>query len=225
MKEDDDFLDIYDKLYHLNTALSNREQKMSQSAEFKVFETEMSQILEVSRKAHLVEKKKYVSSLEPNHWTKLAIRASLIFLVCLLFAYFVIQQFTKVDLYEQYFESYPIVELTRSSGEMELEKRQGYQLYSEGNYGQAITKLNNYKDYSSIFYKGISHMHLNEYKKALEMFDDITGDDLVYPIMYYKGLCHLRLNNISQAKANLGQINPKFTYYSNKGSEIIMQLD
>jgi len=227
MQKEADFLEIYDRLRQSDGLLPENQMAMSETPEFKAFHSEMNDLLAKVRTEHLLSKKVYLKSLEsnPKQFKKSRILYLLGALVLVIFAFLLLRQSPKAELYEQYFETYPMVALTRSAGSASAVE-QGYLLYSQGDYQASIKALYGFSDSYSLFYRGLAQMNLLQFESALADFNQIDDSNkLDFPFHYYKGLCLLQLYRYDEAKTSFTQVNSKFEYYHRISHQLTSKLN
>jgi len=225
MEMESKYIELFDKKCMSSMHLSDDELQLSRTEAYLNFEKSMLQNVDNIRKEHLLDKKQFLKSLEPGQNNKktspILLWGSLLIFAALAFFYFMNAQ---KDLYTEYFESYPMVELTRSS-KLDVSRQEGFEYYSNSDFDNAIKSLNGLNDAASIFYSSISNMNLGDYSEALKMLEELeTLKTDSFPIYYYKGLCLLRLNRKEDAVKAFSMEKTEFEYYKNLSENILKSI-
>jgi|GEM_PF-2596190 len=226
MSLENKYQELFDKVFEGSSQLTPEEIELSRTEEYQDYATNLSDILSQVRESHLSDKKAFLKRIESEDTSKQFKRkrhlTGLILAAALVVIYLLTLGKVKQDIYDQYYESYPMVALKRSATDGETGVKVAYQEYSEGDYQSASDLLQAYDDETSQFYLAISQMELNNYIKAIEILRDLKdkGNDR-FPANYYLGLCYYKMDNLSESQKALNEVSPKFEYYNNLAQQIL----
>lgn len=114
------------------------------------------------------------------------------------------------DLYADYFEIYPNVEVSNTRGDDPFgtlldEAFLAYDLEDYNKANSLFSSVLAQEDADYIyFYNAMCLMQLNDHEKALNLLNSTTWSEAYLgKAMWYKALCYLKLNNITAAKQHL----------------------
>ena len=215
------YYSILEKLKQDPSSLNDEELNVTSTEEFKHFKSEIESVSEIIRKNHLSDKKEFLKSLEPepNKFGVWKLVGVLVILSLLVGTYFFMK---KDSFYDNYYESYPMVELKRSSDSENENLIKGYQLYAQNDFHGAHEILKEFNNPSAKFYDAITQMELSEFESALIRLEslDENGSDS-FPIYFYKGLCLIQLNRNEEAKLAFENLSDDFKYFKKQADEML----
>jgi hypothetical protein len=122
--------------------------------------------------------------------------------------WFGMQNNDPVQLYQEFYQTYPNVVAPTVRSEVELdEKASAFYEYDNKNYRLSFDLFSKLykegKDDYALFYASLSLMELQKYDEAIKMFNlfDLNKNNPFTPyIKWYKALCLLKLNKVAEAK-------------------------
>lgn len=173
-----------------------------------VFQKNVKQAITLNERTEL---KKKLQSFEPQKSTKNWISkwsvAASIAVVLGAGYWFMNQSPDTIELYNQYYQSYPNVVAPTVRGESKTNmKSEAFYEYDSGNYEKAyelFSKLytTNKEDYA-LFYSSLSLIELNQHKEAIALmdaFDSNKNNGFTPFFKWYKALSYLKLNEKEKA--------------------------
>jgi len=137
-------------------------------------------------------------------------------------------------LFRDNFKSYPPTMVIRGSVDQEYQKKlfDAIQYYQRGNYYKANMHFeamlqNNPNSAMLKFYLGISYLQLDEYSKAINLFEEVINSRTIYSdqAIWYKGLAQLAENNIDEAIKTLSQLQKSHGALREKANELREKLE
>lgn len=131
--------------------------------------------------------------------------------------WFLNQSPNHIELYNQYYQSYPnvIAPTVRGESKTDLKSKAFYE-YDRGNYQESFELFSKLyakdKDDYALFYSSLSLIELNKPQEAIALMDafDATKNNGFTPYFeWYKALSYLKLDQIEQAKTLLQSLSEK----------------
>ncbi|MEO9802789.1 MAG: hypothetical protein ABJF04_06060 [Reichenbachiella sp.] len=161
-----------------------------------------------------------------SRWYYIGAAASLALLVTSIYLFFD-RSTSNEELFVAYFDPYPNLVTTR--GNITNNFKKGMENYSNRNYNEAILDFEeidkNEPEYTEmIFYKGVSHLALNQPTKAVELFEQFRDfGEYNEQAIWYLGMGYLKLGNIENVQKQLLQL--KFGDFKyREAQELLEQL-
>jgi tetratricopeptide (TPR) repeat protein len=144
------------------------------------------------------------------------------------------QEVKHESLYRKSFKPYPPIGIYREVQENEHESLlfKTMRQYQDENYWQAVEGFESLltQNPSSViikFYLAVSYMHLNEYKKSRDFFDEVIQANYIYieQAIWYKGLTYLAEGNVEDAISMLTLIDESKSSIGIKASHLLRKLE
>lgn len=155
--------------------------------------------------------------------TWIAVAASIF--LALSFQFYTSNQYTGIDIYNEYHKSYPLLSNHTTRGEASLKHYDAYSAYEAEKYIDAIQLFDD-TDEIDRFYKANALLENHQTKEALQYFQHIEITSQVFDTQasWYIALCYLSMDKRDKAILQLQQILASNNSYSNKAKEILMKL-
>lgn len=131
------------------------------------------------------------------------------------------------------FQPYPnvITSSTRSEADATGQVDRVMALYDKQKYADALKEFDKYiqdnpQDYNVLFYRGITHMKMDQSESAVADFEEvISGNSLLHDqAEWYLGLAYLKNNQKKEAADLFFAIAGKDTEYSEKANTIVNKI-
>ena len=163
---------------------------------------------------------------------KLAIAATLAFLIVTYFALTSVITPDPTALYAENFEPYAYQSVTRGDVAASDNTAAAYALYANGQYAEAAAAFerlipdseNALKDK---FYLGNAYLSAGEAQKAIPLFKEIIqeSDSMKALAQWYLGLSYLKTDNVEAAKEAFEQVKAAGQIHAEDATRILKQLD
>jgi len=164
-----------------------------------------------------------------------AVSATLISTLSLLFYFVAVKKESNQAIFEKYMVTYSTNLTLRSHAQFEAGKKRleyGIQLYTRGNYSDASQQFKmvlseDSENQDARFYNGLCYMYLNEFQSAITSFEYILTQPYSFVhenAKFYLALCYVRINNNETAKALLQEIISDNSSHSDIAQKVLEKL-
>lgn len=174
----------------------------------------------------LKNKKQFLSS---RKWLSVAA----VFLVFISVGYlFLFDSSKEVDLYNEYYQFYPNIEMPATRGTTSVSlQQQAFLFYDSGNFSEAELLFNQIYQESreeyALLYRGICFMEMNNFEAAVDTFTTIDiNNSTTYSdkISWYLALCYLKLGQEEAAKTLLVKVKNREGVFKNQALDLLEKL-
>ena len=208
---DDEFKEDFDFQLDLKEAIKNKERS------------------KLKEKLHSYEASINKKNKGGFNWSQLSIAASIVLLLGIGWIGF--KNISGVN-YDDYYNQYPntVVNITRSDSDQTIE-RKAFVAYESGDLVSAIKYFNELKRDKSIeylnFYLGQSYLKQNNFKKAIEYFEQNIEEDKVFVAEshWYIALSYLKNKDKTSAKEHLEKLIADYEYMNSEAKVLLEDIN
>lgn len=134
-------------------------------------------------------------------------------------------------IYRQFYQPYsPELTVRNTESALADDYLSGLDEYRNGYYSKALEYFNaslsvDPGNLSVYLFKGISLMELGDYRQALTVFGQLSGDPILDEYgRWYSGLCFLRLDRPDEARKIFKGLKKQDSYFSSQSRSVLKQL-
>lgn len=222
--------------------LSEEEQNILQNyldtdasfAEEFAFQKNVKQAITLNERAKLKQKlQSFESPKSTKKWiSKWSVAASIAFVLGASY-WFMNQSPDTIELYDQYYQSYPNVVAPTVRGESTSDlKSQAFYEYDSGNYPKAYELFSqlyaNDKDDYALFYSSLSLIEMDKPQEAIALMDqfDLTKNNGFTPYFkWYKALSYLKIGEKEKATELLQSLSENQNPQQEQARKLLEELD
>ncbi len=179
--------------------------------------------------------KKPVSGKKVSKKWLIAVSATIISTLSLVFYFVAIKKESNQVIFEKYMVTYSNNLTLRSHSQLDAGKKRleyGIQLYTRGNYSDAsqqfkIVLSEDSENQNARFYNGLCYMYLNEFQSAITSFEYILTQPYSFiqeNAKFYLAMCYVRINNDETAKTLLQEIISDNSSHSDIAQKVLKKL-